>query len=306
MSAILSAAPAVICSAFHSAETVIPSSSVEIVSLPLSPQVISWGGSHGEVVHLPHLCAPGVYVIIRNGSERDSAYVGMTGDLSRRLRMHEKRAIVPDRVIAITAADGYLDRADLGVLERLLFLSLDEHTDHALLNQRIPCAACVEPGRYLELNAFMIAARTLMLQHGLITPCVPAHVFVAGPGMASECRVLSADLAAASDLCCFRLERPGVTAEALSSDSMHILRAGSQIRLNNTPTAHAGARTLRQEALHAGALRQIDDRHAELVEDLRFRSFSAVTAFVGTHRGGGPVLWEDCGPVRPRRRTPRP
>lgn len=278
--------------------TTLPDSVSRLVGSDLQPIIIHVAGTERAALEgILELQGNCTYIALfdENDPSRVSSYVGMTSCGQDRPRLG-KHLCHASSIFVVADAGNHLTEHDAMVLERFFFAKVSECTDWTMRCGR-PWAPGVGMARFSELMSF--GSQVMMMLHhefGLFANVVSRHLTTAprqfepilfdpfrGPPE-GEKMVLDA----------FSVEAAGIDL----GDDGFVISIGSVIRASVVPSAAGVTSARREELLHNGQLRRLDENHLVVLRTLWRPSPTSAAKFV-TGSSASAAHWR---PVRPRLR----
>jgi hypothetical protein len=251
--------------------------------------VVGAGNKRGSFGRMPQLNCPGIYGLM-NGS---SIYVGVSGDVGRRIATGQQPITGVDTIFAITDSSGTLTIEDARACERILWSRCVALGDRLPVNG-LPDGEAVGARRYSELDLFVTQASLALREQRLLFTRGSVRGLLAGPR--NEPR-RTGPLRLPSDAPAGEVFElvfgDGLKALAAREAEDHwLLLRGSDVRVETAATAGAGPSFLRAAWAHSGLLELSADGSSYVVtRDLVFSSGSAAAVFCTGAKGRGRAGW---------------
>jgi hypothetical protein len=255
--------------------------------------VVGAGNKRSGFGRMPELNCPGIYGLMNSSS----IYIGMSGDVARRIATGQQPIANVDTIFAITDSSGTLTVEDARVCERILWSRCVALGDHRPVNM-LPDGLGVDARRYSELDVFVTQASVALRGHGLLFTRGSVRGLLAGPrnepGRTGPLR-LPNDVPP-GEVLELRFGDGLIALAAREAEDRWLLLRGSDVRIETAATAGAGPSYLRAAWAHTGLLELSADGSSYVVtRDLVFHSGSAAAAFCTGAKGRGLAGWIPVG-----------
>ncbi len=223
-----------------------------------------------------HFAGPGIYILIgqsEHGSQ-SSIYIGEADVVATRLKQHQGTDEDWTQFILFASKDANLNKAHVRYLESRLVGIARQAKRAQLRNTTQPAQTQISESDQADMESFL---EDMLLIYPLL-------------GLTAFEVVETKDVVGASE----RLYLKGLKAEAQGRETTEgfVVLKGSRGRIDDVPSQHEFAKTLKQDLLQSGVLIE-QDGNLVVTQDYRFESPSTAAAVLLGRTANGRIEWKD-------------
>lgn len=226
---------------------------------------------------------PGIYFLFENSiGDNNSAYIGESEDVFKRLADHDRKKEFWNEVIIFTSKDENLTKGHIKYLEaRLVELSL-ESDRYSLENSNTPTKSTLPRADAAAMEEFIDNIRIVLgsLSHRILEP-ISKPVVIAEPEKIKS--LIDYDLS-------FTVNK--LTATGRVTDDGFLLLKGSQIALKSSESMPGKSKSIK-DGLIADDILELNGNHYLLLKDKLMSSSSYAASLVAGNSRSGPQSWKD-------------
>ena len=246
------------------------------------------GKSHwtGRALVIPHALLPalkdhddlngaGVYILVGPVEERElpMIYVGEGDPVKDRLQVHYSQKDFWTSVVVFVSSDRSINKAHVEYLEARL-IGLAKHAKRCVLdNRNSPTLPSLAAPQRADAESFLDDMLSIYPLLGIRAFEQPVDVRKAAAIMLT-------------------LRAKGLSAQGFESPQGFVVKAGSEVAVDVTPSIHQYLATLRDDLIENGVLRRAD-RCLVFDQDYAFGSPSTAAGVVMGRTANGRVEWRD-------------
>lgn len=225
---------------------------------------------------------PGIYFLFENSAGDDnSAYIGESEDVFKRLAEHDRKKEFWNEVIIFTSKDENLTKGHIKYLEaRLVELCL-ESDRYKLENSNTPTKSTLPRADAAAMEEFIDNIRIVLgsLSHRLLEPILKQST-INNAGKPSS--LVDYDFS-------FTVNK--LTANGKVTDDGFLLLKGSQIVLNSSESMPGKSKSIKDDLIAEQVL-ELKDNHYVLMKDKLMSSSSYAASLVAGNSRSGPQSWK--------------
>lgn len=226
---------------------------------------------------------PGIYFLFENSiGDHNSAYIGESEDVFKRLVDHDRKKEFWNEVIIFTSKDENLTKGHIKYLEaRLVELSVESER-YSLMNSNTPTKSTLPRADTAAMEEFIDNIRIVLgsLSHRILDPISKSVIIEEAEKSKS---LIDYDLN-------FTVNR--LTALGKVTDDGFLLLKGSQIALKSSDSMPGKSRSIK-DRLIADEILKLQDNHYVLLKDKLMSSSSYAASLVAGNSRSGPQSWKD-------------
>ncbi|EKO3674590.1 GIY-YIG nuclease family protein [Vibrio metschnikovii] len=225
---------------------------------------------------------PGVYFLFENSAgDNNSAYIGESEDVFKRLADHDRKKEFWNEVIIFTSKDENLTKGHIKYLEaRLVELSL-ESDRYKLENNNTPTKSTLPRADAAAMEEFIDNIRIVLgsLSHRLLEPILKPLTM---DNTVKPSSLVDYDFS-------FTVNK--LTANGKVTDDGFLLLKGSQIALNSSESMPGKSKSIKDDLIAEQVL-ELKDNHYVLMKDKLMSSSSYAASLVAGNSRSGPQSWK--------------